>query len=389
MQRAQSASSSDRRCDLLIAGGGVVGLWMARLASDAGMSVVLVDAGAIGAGASGGILGALMPHAPERWNGKKQFQFEALLSLEPAITALEAETGLSTGYGRIGRLMPLLDQRQLDRAREREADAGHNWQGSDRSFRWTVHPPATRSDWLAPAAAPAGVIFDDLSARLDPRRLCTALRTSLDARPNVLLIEHDGLQHWRAGKAELASSAVILADKMAVTAGHQSFPLLASLFPLPTELGMPVKGQAALLDARCNLGQPLIFDDGVYIIPHADGTVAIGSTSENSFDAPFSTDAQLEDLLARAYALCPSLADAPVIERWAGLRPRAIGRDPLVDLVPGDANTVIATGGFKITLGIAHAMAEVALERLLGRSVELPESFSIDYHLAKAARIKR
>ena len=135
------------------------------------MSVALVDPGTIGAGASGGILGALMPHAPERWNGKKQFQFEALLSLEPAIAALEAETGLSTGYGRIGRLMPLLDQRQLDRARERETDASRNWQGSDRSFRWTVHPSVTRSDWLAPGAAPAGVVFDDLSARLDPRRL--------------------------------------------------------------------------------------------------------------------------------------------------------------------------------------------------------------------------
>ncbi|VVT23900.1 FAD-dependent oxidoreductase [Rhizobium sp. EC-SD404] len=389
MQRARSASGSDQRCDLLIAGGGVVGLWMARLASDQGLSVVLVDAGAIGAGASGGILGALMPHAPERWNGKKQFQFEALLSLEPAIACLETETGLSTGYGRIGRLMPLGDQRQLERAREREDDAARNWQGDGRNFHWTVHSSATENEWLVPDAAPAGVVFDDLSARLDPRRLCAALRTSLEARPNVSMIEHDGLRHWQASKAELASGAVVMADRLAVTAGHESFPLLSALFPLPAELGMPVKGQAALLDARCDPGQPLIFDDGVYIVPHADGSVAIGSTSENSFDAPFSTDAQLDGLLDRAHALCPRLADAPVIERWAGLRPRAIGRDPLVDLVPGDTKTVIATGGFKITLGIAHAMAKAALDRLLGRPVELPESFSIDYHLAKTARIKR
>jgi len=49
--------------DLLIVGGGVQGLWIARSAILAGMSVALVEANVCGTGASGGLLGALMPHA--------------------------------------------------------------------------------------------------------------------------------------------------------------------------------------------------------------------------------------------------------------------------------------------------------------------------------------
>ena len=78
--------------DLLVAGGGVMGLWTALFAARAGMSVCLAERRHIGAGASGGVLGALMPHLPDRWNAKKAFQFDALVSLEAEIAALEGES---------------------------------------------------------------------------------------------------------------------------------------------------------------------------------------------------------------------------------------------------------------------------------------------------------
>ncbi|MEL7049871.1 MAG: FAD-dependent oxidoreductase, partial [Pseudomonadota bacterium] len=74
--------------DVLIIGGGIVGLWCAERARAAGMSCTLVDAGAIGQGASGGLLGALMPHQPTNWTDVKQFQLDALLALESEIAAL-------------------------------------------------------------------------------------------------------------------------------------------------------------------------------------------------------------------------------------------------------------------------------------------------------------
>ena len=93
--------------------------------------------------------------------------------------------------------------------------------------------------------------------------------------------------------------------------------------------GEGIKGQAALfaLDAR---GKPQLFTDALHVIPHADGTVAIGSTSERDFASDNTTDAQLDALIERARHLVPALKDAPVIDRWAGVRPRSRSRAPML-----------------------------------------------------------
>ena len=111
----------------------------------------------LGAGASGGLLGALMPHMPDRWNAKKQFQFDALVSLEAEIAALEAATGLSAGYSRSGRLMPLAEAASAqDRARPLRRRRNH-WQSGDRRFHWHVAGQAAgrRLDRCAPPARAA------------------------------------------------------------------------------------------------------------------------------------------------------------------------------------------------------------------------------------------
>ena len=104
-------------CDLRVAGAGVVGLWTARLAAARGLKVLVLEARAAGSGASGGLPGALMPHMPEQWNPKKQFQFEALASLESEVEKLEAETGLACGYRRCGRARFCLERRDRRRVR--------------------------------------------------------------------------------------------------------------------------------------------------------------------------------------------------------------------------------------------------------------------------------
>ena len=69
--------------------------------------VRVIEKRRVGAGASGGFLGSLMPHMPDRWNAKKQMQYEALYSIGGAIAALEADTGLKCGFRRCGRMLPL------------------------------------------------------------------------------------------------------------------------------------------------------------------------------------------------------------------------------------------------------------------------------------------
>ena len=82
-------------------------------------------------------------------------------------------------------------------------------------------------------------------------------------------------------------------------------------------IGNGVKGQAMLLQLdRSDL--PQLYADALHVIPHSDGTVAIGSTSERAFEDPTSTDAQLEAIHSRAIAAVPALKDAQILARWAG-----------------------------------------------------------------------
>ncbi|MEL6532287.1 MAG: FAD-dependent oxidoreductase, partial [Pseudomonadota bacterium] len=147
--------------------------------------------------------------------------------------------------------------------------------------------------------------------------------------------------------------------------------------------GNAVKGQAALLG--CDLGaSPQIFVDGLHIIPHDDGTVAVGSTSERDFEDATGTDAQLDEVITRARALCPALRNAPVLERWAALRPRAKSRAPMLGPHPHRLHVFIANGGFKIGFGMAPQVGEVMADLILEGRDRIPGSFRVDANLRKA-----
>ena len=149
---------------------------------------------------------------------------------------------------------------------------------------------------------------------------------------------------------------------------------------LSQALGQPVgsgiKGQAALF-AHDAGDLPQVFADGLHIVPHSDGTVAIGSTSERVFEAPDSTDAALDRLIERARATCPAIANAPVTERWAGLRPRANSRAPMLGAWPGRPGHFIANGGFKIGYGMAPKVASVMADLVLEGHDAIPGGFRV------------
>ena len=375
------------RPDICVIGGGAAGLWCAIAAAEQGLVTVVTDAGRLGQGASGGILGALMPHQPVNMDDKKAFQLEALLSLETRIRELEEATGLDTGYWRCGRLQPLRDAGRRDQARLHAIEAAENWPKTTPGGAAVTFGVIDRLD--LPAAitpAPEGAIFDTLSARVEPRSLVKALAararqlgvaiaencrvTAIEADGTVVL---DNAQHLHPGHTIVA-------------AGTGSFALAEPL--ASAMLGSGVKGQAALLQPVRPMPRdmPILFDAGTYVIAHDTGLAAVGSTSEMVYDAPRTTDGQLDAVIEAAYALCPLLAGAQVVERWAQVRPRPAGRDPVVGPLPGMPRVILCTGGYKITLGIAHRMADAALGFVTGEGPVLPPSFGVAHHLEAATR---
>lgn len=363
-----------------------MGLWAAVHAERLGIQTLLVDANSFGQGASGGLLGALMPHMPDKWSEKKQFQFDALVALEEEVAVLEAATGLSAGYRRAGRLIPLPKPHLRQIALGHSRDAETHWRQGGREFRWHVLDAAPVPGWIDPAAAESGFVLDTLAARVSPRALLKALSSFLAGARHVRLLEGVSVQGIDPDRGVVTTNEDdILFGRCILSAGHNSFPILDRLtLDRKSSLGQPIKGQAALLKADVDASLPVIFRDGLYIVPHEGGLVAVGSTSENRFEDPLSTDRQLDDLLAAARSMAPVLAGADVIERWAGLRPKAVDRDPMVGAHPDHPSLIALTGGFKVSFGLAHRLAEAAVREAVDvpSCFKLPQTFTLASHIA-------
>lgn len=341
--------------DITIRGAGIFGLSVAWVCVQRGARVQIVDPNGAGAGSSGGIVGALAPHVPENWNTKKAFQLDSLLMAQTFWATVEATGGAGAGYARTGRLQPIADDHALELARTRSGTAQELWQ--DKATWQIVH--ASDVDW-APHSPTGYLIYDTLSALVHPRQACAALVRALAAKGVEVQDQapDQGQTLWATGATGLQE----------MTRNHHR------------QIGNGVKGQAALLgyDAR---GKAQLFAGGVHIIPHLDGTTAIGSTSERDYDDPARTDAQLDDVIARARAAVPALRDAPVIDRWAGVRPRARSRAPMLGAWPDRPRHFIANGGFKIGFGMAPKVANVMADLLLDGRDAIPDGFRVEGNL--------
>lgn len=334
--------------DVTVRGAGAFGLSVAWACIKAGARVRIIDPNGVASGASGGIVGALAPHVPEQWNPKKAFQLESLLMAESWWGEVEAAGGQSSGYGRTGRLQPLAIG-ALDLAQSRGVGAETLWQGR---AVWRVIDTAPA---FAPASASGLWIYDTLTARLHPAQACAALAAAITARGGQITTDTPDEGHvvWATGYKGLEQ----------LTARHTRM------------VGAGIKGQAVLIDYDARTS-PQIFVDGLHIIPHSDGTTAIGSTTEREFDDPISTDAQCDALIAKARAAIPALADVCEIRRWAGVRPRARTRAPMVGAHPFNQGQFIANGGFKIGFGMAPLCAENLADLILNGRNALPPEFA-------------
>lgn len=337
--------------DLTVRGGGVFGLAIAWECARRGASVRLIETRSIGAGASGGPVGALAPHVPENWNAKKAFQLDSLLMADAFWAGVAAAAGLSPGYARTGRLQPLADAAAIGLAEVRGVSAASLWQGR---AEWQI--VRAQAGW-GPTSPTGWWVQDTLSARLQPPLACAALAAAL-----------------RAAGGEIVIGAAADAGRVIWATGVSGLDMLTQ--SLGVRVGDGQKGQALAVRFAAP-GSPQIFADGLHLVPHADGTVAIGSTSERMFGAPDQVDGQLDVLLARAVAVCPLLAGAPVVARWAGLRPRAASRSPVLGKWPGRHGHFVANGGFKTGFGMAPKVAQVMADLVLEGRDAIPEGFRV------------
>ena len=130
--------------------------------------------------------------------------------------------------------------------------------------------------------------------------------------------------------------------------------------PLPTR---PVKGQMLCLAMHPrDLLKHVIRSPDVYLIPRSDGRLIVGTTVEEAGFNKRTDPDTIQRLHRAAVALVPKLAEARILEDWAGLRPGTPDALPILGATatPG---YYVATGHFRdgilLTPITARVMAQV------------------------------
>jgi glycine oxidase len=350
--------------DVVVIGGGVIGLSVAWCLAREGIKATVLDRGEPGRGASWAGAGMIPPHADRlRSNPMLDLRSWSAMLYPEWSEILRDETGIDNGYRKTG---------GVDVGATAEEDADLKTSAGRWRVEQVVYERLSPGDFhrVEPALNPdlrVAYFLPDRAQIRNPRHL-KALARSLTAQGVALLAGSAVLGfETTAGRvsAVVTEAGAIPCGLAIVAAGAWSAGVLASLgVQVATP---PLKGQIVLLRSERPLLRRIIEHGKKYLVPRDDGRVLIGATEEDAgFDTRTTAEAQGE-LLAEAYELCPILKEAEVERSWAGLRPGSIDSRPYLGFVPGYPNLIAATGHKRAGLQLAPASAEVITDLALGR----------------------
>ena len=348
--------------DILIVGGGIIGMLTARELSLAGLKVTIVDqkdAGQESSWAGGGIISPLYPwRYPDAVSALAKWSQHFYPEL---VEEIKAETGLDAELIQNGLL--ILDSN--------EQEVAQKW-----AKNWLVQLELIDNKEILdiePALSPAlatqqNAIWLRAVSQVRNPRLVKATKKYL-LKQGVKFIEQTevtDIQHQGSRVAGVSTdSGVINADKVLVAGGAWSSKLLKHM-NIDLKVA-PVKGQMILFKSQPDSIKRIVLSQDRYVIPRKDGRVLVGSTLEHTgFEKEITTEAY-HDLRSEATRIIPMLADMEVEHHWAGLRPGSTTGIPYICAVPEVEGLYVNTGHFRNGVVLAPAsarlMADIVLER--------------------------
>lgn len=363
--------------DVILIGGGVVGLSLAWELAQKNLRVTVVDRAAIGRAASWAGAGLIPPphRAPNLTDPTCLLRARSAELFPEWSARLREETGIDNGFRVSGGLDVALDPA------EEPALASMTGRWRKQGIRFEVVDDLRAAD-LEPALTRqfARCYFLPERAQIrNPWHLraleAACRRLGVDLRPDTPTVEL--LTSGGRISGVMTENGPLQADQVVVSAGAWSEAVLKPLgVDMPTR---PIKGQMLLLDpGRVLLGR-IVEHGKCYLVPRDEGLVLAGATEEwVGFDDSLTNDAR--DLLWKeAVSLVPDLARARVVNHWCGFRPGSKDSRPYVGPVPGFEGLFVATGHQRAGLSLSPATAESMADLLTGKPPRIAlEGYAID-----------
>ncbi|WP_031483325.1 glycine oxidase ThiO [Streptomyces bicolor] len=359
--------SRTRTSDVLVIGGGIIGLVTAWRAAQRGFTTAVVDPEPGGGAAQ--VAAGMLAAVTELHYGEQTLLGLNLASARryPDFAAeLTDLTGHDLGYRRCGTLAVALDSD--DRAHLRELHTLQRQSGLD--SEWLSGRECRR---LEPMLAPGvrGGLRVDGDHQIDPRRLAAALVAACE-RAGVVFhrawAERLDVVRDRAAGVTAADGTALGADQVVLAAGSLSGRLPgvpAHLLP-PVR---PVKGQVLRLTVPKRYApflsrtvRAVVRGSQVYLVPRESGELVVGATSEELGWDTTVTAGGVYELLRDAHELVPGITELPLTETRAGLRPGSPDNAPLLGPTELEG-LLLATGHYRngvlLTPVTGDAMAHV------------------------------
>jgi glycine oxidase len=351
--------------DVVIIGGGVVGCALAYDLTRRNVSVTLLERRELAREASWASAGIISLPTP----GYQSKIDLALLSFRryPELVAdVEAASGISTGRAHTGMVHVATDQ-NVDKLQDTM-----RWQESlGLSSEWLDRTALREREPAIHESFVGGVYHSEVMSLLLGQFALALART---AEQNGAIIR----QHCPALGIDVDAGkvcgvrtidGVVPADTVVVAAGAWSKLFSGDVgLSIPT---YPVRGQMIAISDPPTPLNSVINGEGGYLVPRADGSIAVGATEEHEagFDAQV-TSGGVAWLAALIDRLTPSLNNGRLTATWAGLRPGSADGELIVGKVPSVEGVWIASGHFRSGALLAPGTSQILADSIVSNQVD-------------------
>jgi glycine oxidase len=346
--------------DVVVIGGGIIGCSIAWRLAQTGRRVALLERGRVGGEASSAAGGIFIPDAsPDIAPDHLNFWVTSNAMYPAFVEEVRAATGHAFEFRVSGRLVVALNDEEIAQLQAHYA----RQEAAGIRARWLSGADARAAEPLLTPDAQAAIFYPD-HGLVDNPKLTVALGAALRAAGGDLFENRGAVGLVLEGERVVGvdtPTGPVNAPVVVNSAGSWS-GLIDRRAPAPIR---PAKGQMLAVDRGAGRMERIIAGVVGSAVPRADGRTLIGATVH---DVGFDKDVIAGDvfgLFERAVRVVPSLRDARFLEAWAGLRPIAPDRRPVIGRDPEIAGLVWATGHFTMGILLAPATAKAVAELIV------------------------